>query len=182
MSGAAGDGVRSAHEKVDVVDEGDRVVGTSTRAEMRRSRLRHRAVFVAVLEPAAVGDRHRLLVHRRSMDKDVWPGRWDVAVGGVVASGEGYDAAAAREIAEELGIASAQPVAVGDGRYCDEDVDLIGRCYVLVHPGPFEFADGEVVEARWVDAAELSTMEAEPSMLVPDSVALVLPLIEPLLR
>ena len=30
----------------------------------------------------------RLLVHRRSDDKDLWPGRWDLAVGGVVAAGE----------------------------------------------------------------------------------------------
>ena len=32
------------------------------------------------------------------------------------------------------------------------------RCYRVVHDGPFRFADGEVVEARWVDAADVADM------------------------
>ena len=44
------------------------------------------------------------------------------------------------------------------GTYEDDDVQLLGRCYRVVHDGPFRFADGEVVEARWVDAAELADM------------------------
>ena len=39
----------------------------------------------------------QLLVHRRSDAKDLWPGRWDVGVGGVVGAGEAWaDAAAPR--------------------------------------------------------------------------------------
>jgi hypothetical protein len=45
-----------------------------------------------------------------------------------------------------------------------------------VHPGPFTFADGEVVQARFVDRAELERLlAAEP--FLPDSRALLLPLL-----
>ena len=115
---------------------------------MRAERLRHRAVFIVVTL-----HRRALLVHRRSDGKDLWPGRWDIAVGGVVGAGEDYDAAARRELAEEIGIGDVVPVPIGAGRFADDDVDLLARCYRVVHDGPFRFADGEVVEVRWVDAA-----------------------------
>jgi len=87
--------VGSETELVDIVDDDDRVVATVTRAQMRAGRLQHRAVSIAVMS----SDR-RLLVHRRSDDKDLWPSMWDMAAGGVVAAGESYDAAAHRELAE----------------------------------------------------------------------------------
>lgn len=170
MTGSAGD------ELVDVVDDHDQVVGTVTRAEMRAKRLQHRAVSIAV-----VGTDGRLLVHRRAATKDVWPGMWDLAAGGVVAAGEHYDDAARRELAEELGVRDVALEPLGEGRFRDESVALIGRGYRCVHDGPFEFTDGEVEEVRWVDAQELAAlMAAEP--FVPDNVALLLPLLLPLLH
>lgn len=156
-------------ELVAIVDEHDTVLRTVTRAQMRAERLRHRAVFIAVMHPDG-----RLLVHRRSELKDLWPGRWDMAVGGVVAAGETYDEAAKREVAEEIGIdGDPRPLGPG-GPYDDDDVSLIGRCYLLVHPGPFTFADGEVVEAEWVDVQSLSDDQRQ---YLPDSWALLLPLL-----
>lgn len=164
----------SAEELVDIVDENDQVVDVVTRAVMRRDVLRHRCVFIVVIDGA-----NEILVHRRSLDKDVWPGWWDLAVGGVVTSGEGFAAAARRELAEEIGVHldESLPLEIfDDGRvqpYEDEDVSLLGRCYVLRHDGPFQFADGEVVEARWVSLAELESMMGSESFL-PDSRALLL--------
>jgi isopentenyldiphosphate isomerase len=161
MEGAPGD------ELVDVIDEHDRVVATVARRRMRAERLRHRAVFVVVASSAG-----QVLVHRRSDGKDLWPGRWDLAVGGVVGAGEDYDTAARRELGEELGVTDSAPVPIGAGRFADGDVDLVARCYRIVHDGPFRFADGEVVEARWVDAGALAELRARASF-VPDSVALL---------
>ena len=138
---------------------------------MRRHRLRHRATFVVVRSSHG-----RVLLHRRSESKDLWPGRWDLAVGGVVTAGEGYDDAARRELAEEIGVTTSALLPLGAGRYADADVNLVARLYEVVHDGPFTFADGEVVEARFVTLAELRTrVAAEP--FVPDSIALVLPLL-----
>lgn len=165
-------------ELVDVVDGDDRVVGTVTRLEMRQRRLRHRAVFIAVLSSSTATGRHRLLMHRRAAHKDIWPDRWDIAVGGVVCSGEQYDDAAMRELAEEVGVVGINIEALGGGEYADADVDLIGRCYAIEYDGPFSFDDGEVVESRWVDRAALDDMRRAGASFVPDSIDLVLPLIE----
>ena len=75
----------------------------------------------------------------------------------------------------------AQPVPLGGGSYVDDAVALLGRCYVIRHDGPFEFADGEVVEARFVTRTELDALRTHLQFL-PDSVALLLPLIEHLVH
>ncbi len=170
VTGRRGD---SGRELVDVVDDDDIVVRTVTRAEMRRDRLQHRAVAVAVF-----GSDGRLLVHRRSDDKDVWPGQWDIAVGGVVAAGEGYGDAARRELAEELGVDVMSMQALGEGRFRDDAVVLIGKGFRTVHDGPFRFTDGEIAEVRWVTWDELDELRRD-CPFVPDSIALLLPLIDP---
>lgn len=166
----------SADELVDVIDDNDQVVGVVTRAEMRSGRLRHRTAFVLV-----VSSDGRVLVHRRSDAKDVWPGRWDLAAGGVLASGESYLDGAVRELAEELGITGVSVVALvppGHGRFESDEVAEVAAIYQVTWDGPVEFTDGEVAEARWVTPAELATMVAQESF-VPDSVDLVLPHVLP---
>jgi len=158
-------------ERVDIVDDDDVVVDTVPRGVMRRDRLRHRATFVVVRSSNG-----RLLIHRRSSAKDLWPGRWDLAVGGVVTAGEDYDSAAQRELAEEIGVTGARLRPLGAGRYDDADVHLHARLYEVVCDGPFTFADGEVMEARFVSLAELrQRLAVDP--FVPDSVDLVVPLL-----
>lgn len=158
---------------VDVVDEHDLVVAVVGRARMRAENLLHRSVAVAVFSTDG-----RLLVHRRSEAKDLWPGRWDIAAGGVVTVGEGYLAAARRELREELGVSEAFLEPRGAGRYADADVATIARCFVAVHDGPFRFVDGEVSATRWVTPAELAELRSSESF-VPDSIAVLLPLLGP---
>ena len=155
-------------ELVDIVDETDHVVRVVTRREMRAGRLRHRAVYIAVQ-----GTDGRLLVHQRSFDKDVRPGAWDVAVGGVVGSGESYADAAVRELAEEIGLKNVVPTPLGGGTFCDESFELIGRCYHVVADGPFAFADGEVIATQWVNRLELDELLRTHDMMS-DSVELLL--------
>jgi 8-oxo-dGTP pyrophosphatase MutT (NUDIX family) len=157
-------------ELVDIVDDGDIVIATVTRSEMRSRRLQHRSVGIAVMSTDG-----RLLIHRRSLAKDIWPGWWDIAAGGVVAAGETYEAAARRELLEELGI-EADVEFLGQSRYVDDDVAELCRGFRVVHDGPFEFSDGEVSEVRWVSIAQLDAMRATHSFL-PDSIAVLLPLL-----
>ena len=158
-------------ELVDIVDDDDIVIATVTRSEMRSRRLQHRSVGIAVMSTDG-----RLLIHRRSLAKDIWPGWWDIAAGGVVAAGETYEDAAKRELAEELGIVDVEVEFLGAGHYVDSDLAAFGRGYRAVHDGPFTFDDGEVVEARWVTFAELDAMLTTHRFL-PDSIALLLPLL-----
>lgn len=151
-----------------MIDGDGNAVGTTTRAEMRARRLRHRCTAVLVRDGS-----DRVLVHRRSEEKDLWPGRWDLACGGVVGAGEDWDLAAVRELAEELGIEGVPLGFIGERSFTDGEVDEIARLYTVRWDGPIRFTDGEVVEVRWVTPDELRTLlAAEP--FVTDSVALLL--------
>ena len=170
-----GVGLSAGDELVDVVDEFDQVIQVVPRRVMRADRLRHRAVFIAILDGAG-----RLLVHRRSPHKDVWPSWCDIAVGGVVGAGESYLEAAHRELAEEVGMSAAtlEELVLGESRpYDDDQVSLMARCYVVTSQGPFTFDDGEVVEAWWVHRDGLNDLLRRERFL-PDSLALLLPYID----
>jgi isopentenyldiphosphate isomerase len=151
---------------VDIVDENDDVVARVGRAEMRAKRLRHRSVFILVRSSDG-----RVLIHRRSDDKDVWPGWWDIAVGGVVTAGEEYSDAARRELCEEMGI-DAAPVEVGRGSYEDEQVSLIARMYEITHDGVVAPQDGEVADFEWVSVRTLEGLLLTRKFL-PDSLSLL---------
>ena len=157
-----------SEELVDVLDDMGQVLETVTRARMRAENLLHRSVFVVVRN-----DADELLVHRRADWKDVWPGAWDIAVGGVVATGEAWDLAASRELIEELGVA-ADLEYLGEGEYADESVRELARVYAARSEGPFQLVDDEIVEVVWLPMSELRVWVAEHHVC-PDSLALVLP-------
>ena len=161
-------------ELVEQVAPDGAVEAVVTRAEMRARTLRHRCVYLLVVHDG------RLLVHRRADHKDIWPGRWDVAAGGVVGAGEAWDVAARRELAEELGV-EAEVEPVGEGAWEGDEAKVLGRVYVVDHPGPFAFDDGEVVEARFVDGDELDDLLVRNEWC-PDSVAVALPSVVDRLR
>lgn len=162
------------NEMVAVVDENNTILDVVSRREMRALKLRHRAVFIAVMD-----DQDRLLLHRRSPHKDVWPNWCDIAVGGVVGAGEDFTTAARREVSEELGIldGALEEIDGGVNQIFDDDtVSLVGRCYLLHHSGPFHFHDGEVVEAWWSTRQAFQEIRQRENFL-PDSLALLLPLL-----
>ncbi|MCX3063813.1 NUDIX hydrolase [Streptomyces beihaiensis] len=95
-----------ADEILDIVDEHDHVVAQAPRGRAYAEGLRHRCAFILARDPLG-----RVFVHRRTPTKLVYPGRYDMFVGGVVGAGETYDQAALREAEEELGVSGLpQPV------------------------------------------------------------------------
>lgn len=89
-----------------VVDEAGNVVGKATRRECHSgSMLLHPVVHLHIFDSQG-----RLYLQRRSMNKDIQPGKWDTAVGGHVDYGETIDEALHREVREELGITSFEPI------------------------------------------------------------------------
>ena len=59
----------------------------------------HRAVYAFIIDQNS-----NVLLQKRSKDKKLWPGKWDVIVGGHVRTGEFGRQAVIRECKEELGI------------------------------------------------------------------------------
>lgn len=86
-------------ELVAIVDRDNRLCGAAPRSVMRRDNLIHRATYVYVFDGAG-----RLYAQLRTMTKDIYPGYWDLAAGGVVLAGESDEESARRELDEELGI------------------------------------------------------------------------------
>src|SRR5437762_3867127 len=89
----------AADEIVVIVDEHNKVVGAARRREMRAKRLPHRSTYILVFNSQG-----ELYVQKRTTTKDVFPGYYDPATGGVVLAGESYEESAKRELAEVLGI------------------------------------------------------------------------------
>ena len=88
-----------AEEIFDVVNERDEVVGQRPRKEVHRLGLWHRAVHVLVFN-----QRGEVFLQKRSMLKDMSPGKWDSSSSGHLDTGEEYDACARRELREEIGL------------------------------------------------------------------------------
>jgi isopentenyldiphosphate isomerase len=93
-------------ELVERVDEQDQVIGVVERGQAIRQGWLHRVATTVCR------DRHgRVLVHRRPDGDSRFPGLYEVMAGGAVEVGESYEAAAERELAEELGVrVSVRPV------------------------------------------------------------------------
>ena len=136
----------SAEELVDVVDDTDRVVGQATRDEVRRQNLRHRSVYILVFNSPG-----QLFVHERTSTKDVFPGFWDVAVGGMLTAGEDYDAGARRELQEELGFNPAGLRRLFPMRYEDQASRVLGMVYSCTCDEPVRLQASEIVRGEWLD-------------------------------
>ena len=134
----------AANERVDVLDAEGRVIGTATRREMRQGCLPHRCVYLLVFN--STGD---LFLHLRTATKDLFPSHWDVAVGGVLAAGESFDAGAMREGSEELGV-ELSPEPLFPFHFTDEQTVVHGTVYRAVHDGPFHVQAEEIVRGEFV--------------------------------
>lgn len=133
---------------------------------MRARRLPHRSTYVLVFDRAG-----RLFVHQRTATKDVYPSHWDVTIGGVLGAGEGWDAGAARELAEELGV-TAPLEALFPFRWTDEANDIHGRVYRAVHDGPFRLQPEEIVRGEFVDVDAVA-QRAATAPFCPDGLAVL---------
>ena len=158
-----------ADEPVAVLDEDGAVVGVRPRSEVRRLNLRHAATAVLLRRPDG-----RVFVHRRSPTKDWMPSAHDAAAGGVLQPGEQPGAAAARELAEELGVSGVPLRKLLTSRYEDDTTRHVAHVYEAVYDGPVRFADGEVVWGAWTTLEELADRLHDPAWpFVPDTRAVL---------
>lgn len=150
-------------EIVVIVDKEDNKIGIAARSAMRAKRMIHRAAYVLVFN-----SRGELYLQKRTMTKDVYPGYYDVAAGGVVLAGESYEESAERELFEELGISSSL-VRLFDNYYEDDDNRVWGRIFSCVHEGPFTLQEEEVESGTFLAPREVLAMSGEEPV-TPDGI------------
>jgi len=143
--------MKEKEEHLDVVNESGETIDTLTRSEIHGNpELLHMVVHVLVFN--AKGE---LLLQKRSMDKDVAPGRWDTSVGGHVNAGEGLADAVMRETEEELGIKTCNPLFLYTYIHSNDYEAELVHTYKCVYDGEIEFQQDEIDEVRPWDLDEI---------------------------
>lgn len=132
-----------AAEMLPVVDTNGTVIGQASRAWCHSGQKPlHPVVHLHIIN--RMGE---LYVQRRSMEKDLYPGRWDTAVGGHIGYGESIVEALFREAGEELGFYDFNPVHITSYVFeSDTEKELINVFAAVgnftLHPDLFEVAEG----------------------------------------
>ena len=148
----------AADEIVVIVNEHNHVVGTAPRREMRAKRLPHRSTYILVFN-----SRGELYVQKRTLIKDVFPGYFDVAAGGVVLARETYEQGAERELEEEMGIRGVPLNRLFDFYFEDDHTRLWGCAFSCVYDGMVVLQEEEVDSGAFVSVSDiLRRAETEP--------------------
>lgn len=156
-----------AEEIVAIVDRENQPIGAVTRKIMRQQRLIHRASYILVFNTAG-----ELYIQKRSRTKDIYPGYWDLAAGGVVLEGESYEESAKRELEEELGLNGVKLRPLFDQYYEDTDNRVWGRIYACTANGPFTLQVEEIDYGRFIRLDEIDQLnQVEP--VTPDGMLLL---------
>jgi isopentenyldiphosphate isomerase len=137
----------TADEMLDLVDDEDRVIGRALRSEIYDRGLRNFRVINLFLMNS-IG---RLWIPRRHGAKSLFPFALDVGVGGHVISGESYEQALAREMAEEIGVdlRSVQVEFLGYLTPSRDGVSAFTKTYLLRTDATPALNSEEFMEARW---------------------------------
>ena len=117
-----------------------------------------------------------VVVHRRADWKDVNPGYWDLAFGGVCGAGEGWLPSARRELEEEAGLFGVPIIPAAAGRYSDDHGTEFAGIFVAPSAQKPVPNDGEVVAVDYVSVGELARW-CQARAVCGDSKALVLPVL-----
>ena len=117
-----------------IFDKNNKLVGSAPRYLCHSNPvLIHRAVHVIVLDSEG-----RILLQKRSKNKEIQPGKWDTSVGGHLEMGENYPVAAKREMIEEIGLSNVKLKYAYSYQHHNEQETENVKTYVCTCDGPFK--------------------------------------------
>ncbi len=138
-------------EMLEIVDSRGNVIGIAPRFEIHGNPLlMHRVVHVLVFNKNG-----ELLLQKRSLTKDVAPGKWDTSVGGHVDPGEVLLEAAKREMKEELGLTECEPKLLYSYMHANSYETELVYTYSCVQQGDISFNKQEIDEVRFWELKEI---------------------------
>ncbi len=136
--------LRKQEELLEVVTREGKVIKTLPRHEIHGNpSLIHRVVHVLVFNKKG-----GLFLQKRSMKKDVAPGKWDTSVGGHVNAGETLNEALHREMEEELGITECKPEFLYSYIHSNIYETELVYTYSCIYEGEINFNKKEIDEVR----------------------------------
>ena len=140
-----------ADEWFPVVEPNGLVVGRSSRKYCHSgAKPLHPVIHIHIIDRYS-----RIYLQKRSMKKDIQPGKWDTAVGGHVSYGESLIEAVHREASEELGFTDFNPIFIETYLFESEiEKEMIN---VFAAVGSYELHPDrdEVDEGRWWPVEEI---------------------------
>ncbi|MEM4389670.1 MAG: NUDIX domain-containing protein [Candidatus Micrarchaeia archaeon] len=153
-------------EPVAVVDARGRPLGRATRRTAHAKGLLHRSVHVLLFD-----GRGRLFVQRRALSKELYPGKFAVSASGHVRFGENVRQAAARELAEELGVRGVKLVRIATILYSGPEENELCTYFKAVlpqgarlSPNRKELIPRDSRFLTWRQAAALGVRNIAPSL------------------
>ena len=145
---------------IQIVDKNNEPIGSASKQEAWRDGLIHRVVRISILNGTG-----RLLVQKRSHEKELFPGRWDNSAAGHVDVGETYEQAALRELSEELGLEDVEIQKLGDYYVEVRDdwriMKRFTRAYKIILKDPlpvFQLPEDEVASTDWMEIEAVKSL------------------------
>ena len=156
-------------EFFDIVNDSDEVIGYASRSEVHNRGLKHRSVHLLIFNKQG-----SVLLQKRSMEKDTFPGTWDSSVSGHVDSGENYDEALIRESWEELGVKlEGVPEKMFKVDACKETDNEFSWIYRYFSEGPFSPNVDEISEIKWFSIETLDDSNLHDSTIFSPAFSLI---------
>ncbi len=140
-------------EYLDVVDSNDLVIGNASKDDIYQKLLPHRIVHIIVYN-----DKNEMAVQIRGKDVVFCPNHWSTSAAGHVQRGETYQAAAERELEEELGIKSELKLVEKFFYQAPNRPDKFIALFETVYNGPLNLDPAEVESCSYFSTSQLKDM------------------------
>ena len=134
-----------------VVAPSGMVIGRATRSYCHSGKKPlHPVIHIHIIDRYS-----RVYLQKRSMLKDIQPGKWDTAVGGHVSYGESLMEAVYREASEELGLTEFNPIYLESYEFESSIEKEMVNVFAVVGTYDLRPDLDEVDEGRWWEIAEI---------------------------
>ncbi len=150
--------MNSKDEIVAIVDAKNNIIDSLPRSVMRLQNLPHRACYILVFN-----SHNKIFVQKRTQSKDVYPGYYDIATGGVVLAGETYEESAQRELAEEIGAKNIPLLRRFDFFHQDSHCRVWGRVFSCIYDGKIILQKEEVESGDYYTIEEIIKLKDKKS-------------------
>lgn len=167
-------------EYLDIVDESGNPTGeVIERTEAHRTGVLHRTAHVWIARRK--DGRVQLLLQKRCMNKDSFPGCYDISSAGHIPTGQEYADSALRELKEELGVEIAPDELIPCGRkrldmqgifhgepYLDRQISQVYLLWLDREESGFRVQQEEIDSVMWMDFS--ACKQAVVQMSIPNCI------------